>query len=223
MIPLRCDIPQKRFPAATILVIAGCCITYVFQVRVPEFGQGFVPVRFMYALFHPGPGLLIALGNCASAFFLHAGIAHLASNMWFLWIFGQPVESETGFFRFSAAYILCGGISLICQALYSPLSTVPVVGASGAIAGIMGIHFILLPCSKILTWFPPIFIFRIPAFIFLIAWFLIQHFNAGGGSAQPVAWWAHIGGFLAGCVWGIIFRLGKRETAGRKRDSSHRR
>jgi membrane associated rhomboid family serine protease len=181
---------------------------------------GFVPINFFHSLFHPGMETLSSLGVCAAAFFVHANLLHLVSNMWFLWIFGTAIESSAGFFRFLSLYILCGGISLLAQAAFSPFSTVPIVGASGAIAGIMGLQLVLLPFSKILTWFPPVFIFRVPAFVFLLIWFYVQYANAGAGTGGNVAWWAHIGGFITGVIWGVLIRVtGKSRKSGKKKYS----
>jgi membrane associated rhomboid family serine protease len=208
MIPVRCETAKNRISPATALLTAVCCAVYAANAAGIPLPYGFVPVNFVYSLFHPGSKTLYSLSSCAAAFFMHAGIFHLVSNMWYLWIFGNAVESSIGFLKFTALYLLCGAISMLTQAAFSPLSPVPVVGASGAIAGVMGLHLALLPFSKIMTWFPPIFIFRVPAFIFLLIWFYVQYVNAGSHANEPVAWWAHIGGFIAGVIWGIVIRAG---------------
>jgi len=206
MIPLRCDTVQKRIAPATLLLIAVCCLVYAFLGRWRISSIGFVPLDFIHALLHPGRGTVTALAAVVTAFFVHANILHLVSNMWYLWIFGNAVEYHLDFLRFFGLYLLCGGMSMIAQALYAPLSAIPVVGASGAIAGVMGIHFVLLPFSRILTWIPPIFLVRIPSFVFLLIWCYVQYVNAGSIQAAPVAWWAHIGGFITGVVCGTVMR-----------------
>jgi membrane associated rhomboid family serine protease len=113
---------------------------------------------------------------------------------------------------------------MLTQAAVFPLSSVPIVGASGAIAGVMGLHLVFLPFSRIRTWIPPFFIFRVPAFVFLLIWFYVQYANAGSINGEPVAWWAHIGGFIAGAIWGVFVRAGgNAKPAGRKKTSGSRR
>ena len=217
MIPLRCDIAQRRFAPATILLIIACFAVYVYQGRWDLLSKGFVPLDLTHSIFYPGSNTLSSIVAVAVAFFMHGSALHLISNMWYLWIFGSAVESRLGTASFIIVYTVCGAISMISQAVYSPLSAIPIVGASGAIAGLMGIHFILLPLSKILIWFPPIFFFRIPAFVFLLLWFYVQYANAGARGNTGVAWWAHIGGFVAGTCWGIYLRIHKRESQPRRK------
>jgi membrane associated rhomboid family serine protease len=207
MVPLRCDTPLRRFAPATISLVVVCFVVYVQQGRWELISKGFVPLDLTHSLFYPGNNTLQSIAMLAIAFFMHANLLHLISNMWFLWIFGNAVESRLGALFFIIAYLFCGAISMAAQAAYSPLSAIPVVGASGAIAGIMGVHFVMLPLSKILVWIPPVFIIRIPAFVFLLLWFYVQYINAGGQGSAHVAWWAHIGGFAAGIGWGIYVRI----------------
>jgi len=135
--------------------------------------------------------------------FLHGSFWHLLANMWSLYIFGDNIEDRLGPFRYLVFYILCGIASGLSHFFLNFDSTVPVIGASGAIAGVMGAYFVLYPRAKILTLIPifiiPYFI-NIPAYIFLGLWFAIQFFNAAGASADSasIAWWAHIGGFIFG-------------------------
>lgn len=206
MIPVRCETTEKQFSLASFMLLTACCAAFAVRFSGSSLPYGFVPVNFFHSVFHPGTETLVSLSACAAAFFVHANLLHLVSNMWYLWIFGTAIEPSLGFIRFTALYLVCGAVSMLTQAAVSPLSPVPVVGASGAIAGIMGLHLVLFPFAKILTWFPPIFIFRIPAFVFLLVWFYVQYANAGLNSNEPVAWWAHIGGFIAGAVWGIFIR-----------------
>ncbi len=218
MIPLRCDSTPHRVLPATALLIAACIVVYAaVQGRWRLFSGGFVPVYFTESLVHPGRSTLVQAARCAAAFFMHAGPLHLVSNMWFLLIFGTAVESRLGFMRFTAVYILCGAFSMLAQAVYDPLSPAAIVGASGAIAGVMGIHFVVLPLSRILVWIPPVFFLRVPAFVFLLLWFYVQYASAGQQGTIRVAWWAHIGGFLAGIAWGIYLRArGRLKNESRK-------
>jgi membrane associated rhomboid family serine protease len=148
---------------------------------------------------------LFALTTCLpllSSMFLHGGWLHLIGNMWALWLFGDNVEDRMGRFNFLLFYLICGVIAGITHVYVNPTSTIPTVGASGAIAGVMGAYFILYPRAKVLTLIP-IFIFPwlvdIPAFIYLGFWLLLQVAGGTTGAGQ-IAFWAHIGGFLIGMV-----------------------
>jgi hypothetical protein len=142
--------------------------------------------------------------------FLHGGFWHILGNMWFLYIFGDNVEDRLGPFRYFVFYLLCGLVSGLSQLIFNFHSNVPTIGASGAIAGVMGAYLILHPHSKILTLIPIIFIpwfIEIPAFFFLGFWFFLQFINAAGshGHVSGIAWWAHIGGFVFGMACLKIF------------------
>lgn len=159
----------------------------------------FIPVRFLNNLLNPKAYIPLF-----TSMFLHGDFLHLLSNMWSLWLFGDNVEDEMGSFRFFLFYILTGFIAGFAHFLSNPMSNLPTVGASGAIAGIMGAYFLMFPHSRIVTLVPFIpFFIRLPAPIFLLIWFVTQvrsglmsgfHGEALGG----VAWWAHIFGFLGG-------------------------
>jgi hypothetical protein len=142
--------------------------------------------------------------------FLHGGLLHLLGNMWSLYIFGDNVEDHLGHFRYLAFYLLCGLASGVSHLVLNWHSEIPTIGASGAIAGVMGAYFVLYPKAKVLT-LVPIFIFiqfiELPAYIFLGIWFLFQFLSAAGASAQAsgIAWWAHIGGFIFGIVFLKLF------------------
>jgi membrane associated rhomboid family serine protease len=143
--------------------------------------------------------------SLVTSMFMHGGWAHLLGNMLFLWVFGNNIEDSMGHLRFLAFYLLCGAAAALAHVLFSPASQIPMVGASGAIGGIMGAYIVLYPKVKVRTWVPPIFIFRLNAFFFLAYWFVLQ--LAGGFAALGitedvggVAVWAHVGGFVAGLV-----------------------
>jgi len=145
-----------------------------------------------------------------SFMFLHGGFWHLLGNMWSLYIFGDNVEDRLGPFRYLVFYLLCGITSGLSHLLFNFHSNIPTIGASGAIAGVMGAYLILHPNSKILTLIPIIFIpwfIEVPAFFFLGLWFVLQFLNAAGshGNISGIAWWAHIGGFVFGIVLLKIF------------------
>lgn len=219
MFPLRDNIPSRHRPyamwtllALNIAVFLGCLGLGPAQEFKLFHLFGVVPARFFnpeWAMFQGYPeGLLLPLGT---HMFLHSGWMHLILNMWTLWIFGDNVEDVMGPFRFLTFYMLCGLGALAVHMLTSPGSTVPVVGASGAIAGVMGAYFFLYPHAKVVTFLPILiipFVFELPAVFYLGAWFMTQVFSgmlapSGGGG---VAWWAHIGGFVAGMLLLRFFR-----------------
>jgi membrane associated rhomboid family serine protease len=158
---------------------------------------------------------------------LHAGLIHLAGNMWTLWIFGDNVEDRMGRWRFLAFYVLCGIISGQVHWWTNPHSTVPVIGASGAIAGVLGAYAVLYPHARVQTLvlllFWPLF-FELPAVIFIAVWFGIQFLSGtaallGPGQLGGIAWWAHIGGFIAGIALHRLFIVGDRHS--RSRSKTH--
>jgi len=154
-----------------------------------------------------------AIAPFFTSIFLHGGWLHLIGNMWFLWIFGDNVEDAFGHFAYIVFYLTCGIAANVTQFAVSPLSQVPTIGASGAIAGVMGAYLFLFPKARILTLVPFFFYFtmEIRAALMLVYWFVIQFFNgvAGLGSnhmAGGVAFWAHVGGFVAGVILMFSFR-----------------
>jgi len=214
IIPLRDTIPSKNVPVVNNVLIGINVVVFAFQMmQGSDFGfqrlvyeYGLVPARFT------APALAVRLGPSNGMFalftfmFLHGGFWHLVGNMWFLYIFGDNVEDRLGPVRYAVFYLSCGLISGLTHLALNAHSTVPTIGASGAIAGVMGAYFLLHPSSKILTliliiifpWFV-----EIPSFFFLGLWFLIQLFNASAhhtGAAGGIAWWAHVGGFLSGML-----------------------
>ena len=203
MIPLRDVIPSRTTPGVTITLIVLNVLIYLFGLMLTDRGRdafiiafGLVPAYF-------------SLVNVFTAMFVHGGFAHLAGNMLFLWIFGDNVEDRLGHGRFIAFYLMCGVAAAFAQTFLQPNSLVPMVGASGAIAGVMGAYLILYPHSRVLMLFPfPVFLFELPAIVFLVIWFLIQFLN--GVSQLPffeqdaisggVAFWAHVMGFVMGVI-----------------------
>ena len=209
MIPLRDVIPSRTTPGVTLSLIAANILIYLFQLGLSGRGQD----AFLFAF-----GLVPASFSIATMFtsmFVHGGFAHLAGNMLFLWIFGDNVEDRFGHLRFLGFYFVCGVVAAVSQVALYPGSTVPMVGASGAIAGVMGAYLVLYPRSRVLMLFPfPPILFELPALFFLVMWFVVQFLN--GISSLPVfeqdaisggvAFWAHIGGFVAGAVIGLVLR-----------------
>jgi len=142
---------------------------------------------------------------------MHGGFFHILGNMWFLYIFGDNVEDRLGHFRYLAFYLLCGLASGISHLVLNWTSQIPTIGASGAIAGVMGAYFILYPKAKVLTLVPIFFFIQfveIPAFLFLGFWILFQFLSAATSSAQAggIAWWAHVGGFIFGIIFLKLFQ-----------------
>ena len=218
MLPIRDTIPARHFPVVNYLLIGINIVVYLVQMQLgPElerfvYTYGLVPARYslpqVSAYFTTGQQLLSLL----SFMFLHGGIWHLLGNMWTLYIFGDNVEDHLGHLRYLLFYLLCGLASGLSHLFLNQQSNIPTIGASGAIAGVMGAYFILYPRSRILTLIPIFFIpwfIEISAFFFLALWFLLQFVNAtlSGGGAGGIAWWAHIGGFIFGIVFLKIFQL----------------
>ena len=213
MFPLKDNIPSSRPPYANYLIIALCVLVFLWELslgpnlqRLAEV-MGFVPARFLSLLAQgaaPWPAAVIPL---FSSLFLHGGWLHLIGNLWFLYVFGDNVEDILGHGRYLLFYLACGVGANLIFLLFAPFSTVPLIGASGAIAGVMGAYFYLFPGARVLTLFIIVFIpifLELPAYFFLGVWFLLQFlygtFSLGAG-AGGVAWWAHVGGFLVGILF----------------------
>ncbi|MBI5588388.1 MAG: rhomboid family intramembrane serine protease [Deltaproteobacteria bacterium] len=214
MIPLKDDVPSYTFPYVTISIIIINIVVFIYQMTLGTSGtENFIyrTAAIPYEITHlvdikprsvvPPPFTLF------TAMFVHGGLLHLAGNMLFLWIFGDNVEDTLGHFRFVLFYLASGVIASLAHIAMEPSSTLPMIGASGAIAGVLGAYFILFPRAKILTLVFLLFfvtVARIPAVVFLGIWFLFQLLSSGSGGG--IAWYAHIGGFVAGAVAIIILR-----------------
>jgi membrane associated rhomboid family serine protease len=213
MIPLRDVIPSRTTPGVTITLIAANVLVFLFQASLSERGQE----TFLYAF-----GVVPAYFSLASVFtsmFVHGGLAHLFGNMLFLWIFGDNVEDRLGHLRFVLFYLLCGFAAALAQTALNPESLVPMVGASGAIAGVMGAYLVLYPHSRVLMLFPfPVFLFELPAVAFLGIWFVVQFLNGIGQLpifqqdqlSGGIAFWAHVTGFVAGLVLVVSMKRPER-------------
>ena len=214
MIPLRDSIPSTRRPTIGYSIIILNTLIFFVELsmgpQLKDFIQvfGFVPRNFL---------LCLNRGDLAASFtpiftsmFLHGGWLHLIANMWILYIFGDNVEDTLGHGKYIFLYLFSGTIAALAQLLSAPGSNMPMVGASGAIAGVMGAYFSLFPAARILTLVPVFFfvVIEIPAYVFLGIWFLLQFFSGTfsilGQTHVGVAFWAHVGGFAAG--W-LIIRL----------------
>ena len=211
MIPLRDVIPSRTVPFVTVTIILVNAAAWFLEISMPEdelhrflLVYGVVPAHFV-------PVTLL------TSMFLHGGWSHVIGNMWYLWIFGDNVEDAFGHGRFLVFYLLCGTTAAIGQIMIEPTSLIPTIGASGAIAGVMGAYFVTYPRSRVLTLIP-IFLLNVvevPAVVLLGFWFLMQLFNAGAVAAAAntgqggVAFAAHVAGFVVGAAGVFVFR--KRE------------
>ncbi len=232
MFPLKDDLQSRAFPFSTTFLIAANLLVFLYQAllhlgavgvdpRVSEaflLEFGLVPCRLVGACGSPlefPPPMLTVL----SSMFLHGGILHIAGNMLYLWIFGNNVEDTLGHGRFLVFYLLAGTVAALAQTASHPESPIPMVGASGAVAGVLGAYLLLFPRATILTLLVIGFFIRLvhmPALIVLGFWFVMQFLNGFltrtfGEASDGVAWFAHVGGFLSGMV--LLFLLRPRRLA----------
>ena len=218
MFPLRDDQPRFSAPFITWFLITLNLLVFLFEVLLGPrsrvdllFQFGIVPTQVTSNLSPQAFNPTIAILPMFTSMFLHGSWLHLIGNMWFLWIFGDNIEDYLGHFSYIVFYLTCGLAAGAMHVFFNLGSQVPTVGASGAIAGVMGAYFILYPRSSVLTWFPPIFFFHLPAWVILGYWFVVQFMTGTVSSiADPrqvggVAFWAHVGGFLAGIALFKVF------------------
>jgi membrane associated rhomboid family serine protease len=212
VIPLRDSTPSGSVPYVTISIIVLNSVVWLYEVSlgpaVSDFilQYGLIPVRFLHPYrFHTG-AVEGALTPLFSSIFMHGGWMHIIGNMWFLWIFGDNIEDRLGHARFAFFYLLCGVGAALIQVIFHPASKIPMVGASGAISGVLGAYLVSYPTARIYTLFIFFFIVRfveIPAFVYLLLWFLFQLISGAaelgaGREIGGVAYWAHMGGFIVG-------------------------
>lgn len=217
MLPLRDENPTRRFPIVTVALIALNVASFIYQKSLPEaleadlvMRHGLVPA-FVTLLPQAGAGAAIPTASTfVTSMFLHGGLLHLLGNMLFLWVFGDNVEDRLGRGRFVLFYLTCGLAAAATQIVALPGSRVPMIGASGAISGVLGAYMLLFPSARVLTVIP-IFIFlqfvKLPAIVLLGIWFLYQILNSlwSAPGEGGVAWFAHIGGFAAGLILITLF------------------
>jgi len=216
VIPLHDDIPTKSRPVVTVGLIVLNAALFVRVLLLPPGMQQEALLRLAvipYELTHLPPGRLELIGynvlTLLTSMFLHAGWLHLIGNMLYLWIFGDNVEDIMGHGRFLAFYLCCGLAAAAAQIAAHPASRVPMIGASGAIAGVLAGYLVMFPTARVMTLFFLVIIVRvvpIPALIVLGLWLLVQLVNAGQAGPGGVAWFAHLGGFLAGLLLIVPFR-----------------
>ena len=214
MIPLRDVIPSRTTPYITVTIIILNTLAWFYELALP---RDVLPLFLQFYGVVPADFTATTL---VSSMFLHGSWSHVIGNMWYLWIFGDNVEDRVGHGRFIAFYLLCGIAAGLGQIAMDPSSTLPTIGASGAIAGVMGAYFVLYPNSRVLTLvfiFFYVEIFELPAIVLLGFWFLIQLFSAGAiavtansSGGGGVAFMAHVAGFIFGMIAVFVFK--KRHT-----------
>lgn len=225
MFPLKDNIPATLFPVVNIwlILLNVVCFSYEYSIGVRIEGfileYGFIPSRFLLQQ-AADPFDATRVIPVFTSMFLHGNLLHLASNMWMLWIFGDNVEDRMGHGRYLVFYLLCGVFAASFQGLLQPFSETPMIGASGAISGVLGAYFFLFPGARILTFIPIIIFFylvEVPAFIFIGLWFVmqflqgaLQQVTVGSLAEGGVAWWAHVGGFAGGVL--LVFFFRKKKT-----------
>lgn len=212
MIPIRDDNPSQTVPVVTRALIVLNVAAFLYEFSMGPglgpflFGWGLIPRRLLAAAVgaEPLPGAAVTV---LTSMFLHGGWVHLLGNMWYLWLFGDNVEDALGHARFLAFYLVGGVVSALLHTALNVQSPVPTVGASGAIACVLGAYAVLFPRARVVTLVPIFFFFQVvalPALLVLGFWFVVQFFSGtlalGVGASGGVAWWAHIGGFVFGML-----------------------
>jgi membrane associated rhomboid family serine protease len=234
MFPLYDDNPTTRSPYVTVGLIATCTLVFFWQVSLdPRAAQaaayafGFIPaVFFEEAQLPPELAVVPPSATLITSMFLHGDLMHLIGNMLFLWIFGNNIEDACGHGRFIVFYVLCGLAAAFTQAFPDPDSAIPMIGASGAISGVLGAYLLLFPHARVYVLIPFGFLFvhALPAGWMLGLWFVFQLLSGAASSSAEggVAWWAHVGGFVAGMALIWVFRdrdfvVRRRKLGGRSR------
>ena len=218
MIPLYDDNPTERTPFITVAFIVACTLVFIYQASLPPqpgekfiFQYGAIPALLFGEVELPATMSVSvpAYATLVTSMFLHGGWMHLIGNMLYLWIFGNNVEDVMGHARFIVFYVTCGVLAAFSHAITDPSSTVPMVGASGAISGVLGAYILLFPHAHVLVFIPGIGLTSVAAGIVLGMWFIMQVLSGGmsvGGASGGVAFFAHIGGFIAGMALIGLFK-----------------
>jgi membrane associated rhomboid family serine protease len=213
MFPLYDTVRSRTFPLINLTLVLANVLAFLYELQLDPamlkdfiFTWGLIPAEFIGDPNASWP-------NIFSSMFLHGGWFHIINNMWVLLIFGDNVEAGMGKIRYLIFYILSGVAAGLLQTYILPASLVPMIGASGAVAGVLGAYLILFPRSRIASLVPILFIFtiiEIPAVLFLIFWFVSQLYSGlgaiQGGGESGIAWWAHVGGFAFGVLMVFFFR-----------------
>lgn len=220
MFPIRNTVPTRFPPAATWMLIAANCVVFLIEIALPARTQewfvinfALIPARYFdpASLGIASPSLIDYLPFFTNMF-LHGGWLHLILNMWTLWLFGPTIEDRFGSGRYLVFYLVCGVLASIAHVAFSPTSAAPALGASGAIAGVLGCYVRQFPFARIIVLVPVLFLplfFEVPAVFFVGLWFLLQLLQGTAELFSPatgggVAWWAHVGGFIAGLAFGSL-------------------
>lgn len=205
MIPLRDSTRSLSFPVITVAIILINLLLFynISQLSDDEANQLFYLFGLVPGYYFKYQTIPLDYLPFVSSMFLHGSWMHVISNMWILWLFGDNVEDHMGKIKFLIFYLICGIIAALVHFFIYPSSDVPVVGASGAVAGIMGAYFIMFRNAKVLTLVPPFFLVNIPAWVYLGFWFITQFWGGAADlfistSSEQIAFWAHVGGFAAG-------------------------
>jgi len=217
LIPLRDHNPRLRFPIVTLLLLLVNVVVFLFELLLDPAQQkllvlagGAIPFEIVNRVDIAPRDILPLPGSLWTSMFLHGGWLHLIGNMWFLWLFGDNVEDALGRFRYLVFYFLVGTVGALAQCFSLPSSMAPMIGASGAVAGVLGGYVMLYPQARIQTFVAIPFLWNsidVPAWFFLGVWFVSQFFI---GAGSGVAWMAHVGGFLAGL--GAVRLLARRRN-----------
>lgn len=235
MIPIRDNIRSQNYPVVTFAIIALNVIVFLWELSLGRqiegafMSFGIVPVKYSNPLFSTALSPFEMVFPFFTSMFLHGGFLHILGNMWFLYIFGDNVEDRLGHARYIFFYILSGIAAGLIHLFTNWHSSIPTIGASGAIAGVMGAYFLLHPKARVLTIIPIFFFIQfveIPAYLFLGIWFFFQLLSATatGGPYGGIAWWAHIGGFVSGIVFlKVILLAFEKKQAGPTRSYTRRR
>src|SRR6266496_1124184 len=220
MIPIRDDQPRFSTPFVNYFIVALNALAFFYELSIQTQGHraldrfvyqfGVVPTHVELALAHLNlAGVFLPI---LTSMFLHGSWLHIIGNMWVLWIFGDNIEDPLGHFSYLLFYLISGFVAAFTHILLNLGSNIPSVGASGAIAGVMGAYFVLYPRARVLTWFPPIFLFHVPAWLMLGYWFLSLFVSGAATSIAEttqttggIAFWAHVGGFVAGILMIKVF------------------
>jgi len=217
MIPLHDDNPTERPPVVTIAFIATCVLVFLYQANLPAgsgdtfvYQYGAIPALVFGEAGPPEMGVTIpAYATLITSMFLHGGWMHLIGNMLYLWVFGNNIEDVMGHAKYVGFYLICGILAALSHALTDPSSSVPMVGASGAISGVLGAYVLLFPRARVLVMMPGLGATRVAAGVVLGMWFVMQLLSGGmsiGSQGGGVAFFAHIGGFLAGMALIGLFK-----------------
>jgi membrane associated rhomboid family serine protease len=227
MLPIQNAVPFRYPPVATWGLIAANCTVFLFELSLGPrelelllSSFALIPAQYSQAAAYGGEAATTLNDYLpfGTYMFLHGGWLHLILNMWTLWLFGPPIEDRLGHMRYLLFYFACGVAAAVTHVVFNAASTAPVLGASGAIAGVLGCYTRLFPFARLVVVIPILFFpffFEVPAFIFTVLWFLMQMIQGTGELLMPsagggIAWWAHVGGFVAGLLLAPVIRQSTR-------------